>query len=113
MTTPTPTHASAVLGMERALRKIAGLDAHQRFGCTFRTCSDYCPVGLARAALATWEQRPRLRDDLRVVDTLFEEMNVRGFDADRSEVRQLLDELQPVLFGTGPHPGGEPAKESE
>ena len=57
-TTPTPTHVSAILGMERAIAAL--VDACDRG-------SDVEVMGRAlarcRAALAAWEQRPRLVDD--------------------------------------------------
>ena len=101
MTTPTPTHASAVLGMVEFARNVSqDNDAD---------CNGWASA--ARAALAAWEQRPRLRDDPAVVTALYEGMNDRGFDQTYKEARGLLDAIEAALFGTGPHPGGEPAKE--
>jgi hypothetical protein len=100
-TTPTPTLASVVLGMEEALRDIAdGLYAHE-------------PADTARAALAAWEQRPRLRfsmtalvygllaehddEQRRATATFGERVAMRQASAGR-----ILDAIEAHLFGTGP-----------
>lgn len=79
---PRPTHASAVLGMVEALRRIgypvvrdeAVFGPHPRCPTCGRivvACNeyphDYCAGRDARAALAAWEQRPRLADDAALV----------------------------------------------
>jgi hypothetical protein len=128
--TSTPTLVSVVLGMVEAIRRIgrpvvrdeAVFGPHPRCPACGRiavACDeyphDYCAGRDARAALATWEQRPRLRDDGPVYEAVkaagfFEQTKLRPTEAAEFLVK-LLDAIDDALFGTGPHPGGEPAKE--
>jgi hypothetical protein len=101
VTTPVPA-LSPVLGLVEALRKVRDCTARaDTGGC--EDCQD-----TAVAALAAFEQRPRLRDDealVRLLDEFVENtmLSNKSLVADRDA---FLDEIEQALFPREPGTGG-------
>lgn len=112
-----PTMAEALKLAMEALALIGYLDAHKRFCVTNAQgkvlCSDYCPIGIARRALAALEGRRPLREDVELAEKVahaFE--HVRGICIDAGDgcgfCDEALDAIEAHLLGpTASVPRGE------
>jgi len=110
-TTPTPTHASAVRGMERALR-----EAKRRAedNCVCGPPVDYtpdesghasnCPVSPLARALAAWEQRPRAASDAFAVEHVNDLLARHGIPLEAREraAADILAWIDDLLGGCAP-----------